>query len=82
MKICFIFSNIDNVGIAYGAPEMLKLVKEYNYLFVLDDLSNLRLIDINATTLKKFKKLIEVGDGYMITEKAIQKQKFIHMEEI
>lgn len=53
------------MGIAYGATEMLKLVKEYSYLFVMDDLANLKLLDINAATLRQYKKLIELGDAYM-----------------
>lgn len=75
------FSNIANVGIAYGATEMLKLVKEYSYLFVMDDLANLKLLDINAATLRQYKKLIELGDAYMITEKGVSKQKIIHVKE-
>lgn len=81
MKVCFLFSNIANVGIAYGATEMLKLVKEYSYLFVMDDLANLKLLDINAATLRQYKKLIELGDAYMITEKGVSKQKIIHVKE-
>lgn len=81
MKVCFLFSNIANVGIAYGATEMLKLVKEYSYIFVMDDLSNLKLIDVNTATLRQYKKLIELGDAYMITEKGVSKQKIIHIKE-
>lgn len=81
MKVCFLFANIANVGIAYGATEMLKLVKEYSYLFVMDDLANLKLIDINAATLRQYKKLIELGDAYMITEKGVSKQKIVHVKE-
>lgn len=81
MKVCFLFANIANVGIAYGATEMLKLVKEYSYLFVMDDLANLKLMDINAATLRQYKKLIELGDAYMITEKGVSKQKIIHAKE-
>lgn len=81
MKVCFLFSNIANVGIAYGATEMLKLVKDYSYIFVMDDLANLKLLEINAATLRQYKKLIEIGDAYMITEKGVSKQKVIHMKE-
>ncbi len=81
MKICFLFANIENTSIAYGATEMLKAVKEYKYLFAMEDLSNLKLIDINANTLRKFKKPVERGDAYLITDKGIEKQKIIHMKE-
>lgn len=81
MKVCFLFADVSNVGIAYGASEMLKMVKDYSYLFVMDDLVNLKLVDINATISRKYKKLIELGDAYMVTEKGINKQKIIHMKE-
>ena len=82
MKICFLFADIANVGIAYSAPEMLKLVKDYSYLFVMDDLTNLKLVDINAAVVRQYKKQIDLGDAYMITEKGIRKQKMIYMEEV
>ena len=80
MKICFIFAEIENVSIAYGSSEMMKMVKDYKYLFVLDDLANLKLVDINAAVVRKYKKMIELGDGYLITDKGVQKQKIIHMK--
>lgn len=80
MKVCFIFGEIDNVNVAYGSSEMMKMVKDYRYLFVLDDLSNLKLVDINAAVARKYKKMIELGDGYMITDKGVLKQKIIHMK--
>lgn len=79
MKVCFMFSNIENASIAYGAPEMLKQVKEFNNLYVMDDIANLKLIDITAATQRQFKKLIELGDCYTITDKGVQKQKIINM---
>lgn len=79
MKVCFVFSNIENTAIAYGAPEMLKQVKEFNSLYVMDDLANLKLVDVTAATLRQYKKLIELGDCYTITDKGVQKQKIINM---
>lgn len=81
MKVCFLFSAIENVGVAYGASEMLKMVKDYSCLFVMDDLANLKLMDIGAATQRQFKKPVELGDAYMITEKGVRKQKIIHMKE-
>lgn len=78
MKALFVFSDIENLPIAYGAPEMLKLVKELNYLYVMEDLANLKLVDVNAGTIRQYKKEIELGDAYVITEKGISKQKIVH----
>ena len=66
LKIMFVFSNIPNIGIAYGASEMLKQMKELNTLFIMDDLSNVKVSDINASLVRQFKKPIEIGDAYRI----------------
>lgn len=78
MKVLFVFSDIENSPIAYGAAEMLKLVKEIHYLYVMEDLSKVKLIDVNAGLLRQYKKEIEIGDAYVITEKGIGKQKLVH----
>lgn len=82
MKVCFIFSNIENENISYNAPEMMKQIKEFKYLLVLDDLSNLKLVDIGVATLREFKKPIELGDGYIVTEKDVRRTKFINLQGV
>lgn len=66
-KVLFIFSNIPNMAIGYSSPEMLKQVKDINLMYCFDDLVNSKLFDFNATITRKFKKPIELGDGYRIT---------------
>lgn len=66
LKVLFIFTNIPNVSIAYGAPEMLKQMKDLNTLFIMDDLVNVKLADINVAVLRQNKKPLELGDAYRI----------------
>lgn len=66
LKVLFILSNVPNVNIAYGASEMLKQVKGLNLLFMMDDLANVKLLDLNSATIRQFKKPIEIGDAYRI----------------
>lgn len=66
LKVLFIFTNIPNVNIAYGAAEMLKQMKDLNTLFITDDLVNVKLADFNAAILRQHKKPIELGDAYRI----------------
>ena len=40
----------------------------------------MKLVDINAGVVRKYKKMIELGDGYLIADKGVQKQKIIHMK--
>lgn len=66
-KILFIFSNIPNMNIAYGTPDMLKLMKELNLVFLFDDLVNVKTFDFSAAAVRKFKKPIALGDAYQLT---------------
>lgn len=66
LKVLFIFTNIPNVNIAYGAADMLKQMKEINNLFIMEDLANVKLVDFSAAVLRQNKKPIELGDSYRI----------------
>jgi S-DNA-T family DNA segregation ATPase FtsK/SpoIIIE len=81
LKVCFIFANIENVSASYSAPELLKMIKECKNMFVFDDLANLKFTEVPVPYLKQYKKLIELGDAYLITDKGVQKQKIISRKE-
>ncbi len=78
MKILFLFADVENIPIPYGASEMLKLIKDVGGWVAMEDLSNIKLIDINMTTARKFKKPIELGDAYWITNSGVEKMKVVH----
>lgn len=81
LKVCFLFANIENIQIAYSAPEILKMIKECKDTFLFDDLADLKLQDVSTSILRQYKKAIELGDAYYITEKGIQKLKTVHIKE-
>lgn len=77
-KVLFVFSNVPNLNIGYSSPDMLKQMKEVSVSYFFDDLTNSKLFDFNATTMRKFKKPIELGDVYRITaDNSITKLKTI-----
>lgn len=78
LKVCFIFSDVENAPVAYGASELLKMLRENKNIFVFDDLSNLKFLDVPTTVIRQYKKEIELGDSYFVTEKGVQKQKIIN----
>jgi S-DNA-T family DNA segregation ATPase FtsK/SpoIIIE len=78
LKVCFIFAEVENVSVAYGASELIKMIRDNKNMFVFDELSNLKFLDIPTTVLRQYKKEIELGDSYFITEKGVQKQKIIY----
>ncbi len=78
MKVCFVFANVENVSVPFNGPEGMKLAKECKHIYVCDDLVNLKLTDIAAATARRYKKALELGDAYLITDKDVSKQKIIH----
>lgn len=81
LKVCFIFANVENVQASYNAPELLKMIKEYKNLFIFDDLANLKFVEVPVPYLKQYKKLIELGDAYFMSDKGVQKLKIINRKE-
>ena len=77
MKVCFIFTDIENAAISYSAPEILKNIKENKNFFFLEDLQNLKICDISGATLRKFKKKIGQGDGYWLSGNEIEKIRIV-----
>lgn len=66
-KVLFVFGSIEDTAISYSAPDLLKCMKELRYLFLCEDLSKVRMIDINMNTIRRFTKPIEEGDCYLVT---------------
>lgn len=79
-KICFLYAKVSNAGVSYSAPEGCKLAKEANYTFLFDDLSNMKLLDVPLAEQRKHKKALSAGDAYLISDKAIVRQKTIMQE--
>lgn len=80
MKVLFLFANVDNAPVPFSGPEGMKLAKECKNILCFEDLGNLKLIDIPLAQQRKFKKKVQLGDCYLITEKDIYKQKVICAE--
>jgi S-DNA-T family DNA segregation ATPase FtsK/SpoIIIE len=80
LKVCFAFEDVENIQIGYSASDTLKFIKENKNIFFMDDLSNAKFMDISVMLARQYKKPIELGDGYWITDKGIQKVKTIFEE--
>lgn len=77
MKAAFIICNIENAAIGFSSGEMMKYLKENRNLLFFDNLSNLKLFDVSAAQLRKYKKTIDVGDAYFFKEQDVEKIKTV-----
>ena len=62
--------------------EMLKQMKDLNTLFIMEDLSNAKLVDFNAAVLRQNKKPIELGDAYrVLSDGSVSKIRIVKSSE-
>lgn len=74
MKAAILLS-VDNQPIAYGSPELLKLLRDHPQYIFFDDLARLKLTDLPMKLLRIHAKAVETGDGYFISEGSVAKLK-------
>lgn len=74
MKAC-ILTFVDNASIPYSAPEMLKNIRDQRQFLFFDDVSNMKVFDVSLAVSRKFKKQIELGDGYYFKDSECLKLK-------
>jgi S-DNA-T family DNA segregation ATPase FtsK/SpoIIIE len=80
LRICFIFSNVDNNN-DYAASDIMKMARDFPQYFLLDDINNVKLFGasrFNSSDLKPFKKALALGDGYSFNSRdGIEKIKLV-----
>ena len=77
LKVCVIFSDVENAAIGYNAPEPLKILKESRNYLIFEDLSEQKLCDIPVARAREFKKALEPGDAYRILGSSLIKVKTV-----
>lgn len=80
MKVCVIFSNIENAPIAFNSGEILKAVKENKKAVVFEDITNIKLFDTSIRQQKIYAKPIRQGDAYLFTGNEIKKIRTIYSD--
>lgn len=74
MKVCIV-AFVENASIPYSSPEIMKNIRDQHNMMYFDDMSNMKLFDVPLMISRKFKKPIEVGDGYYIRDNEVYKIK-------
>ena len=77
LKVSVIFSGIENTAVAYGAPDMLKQIKENKKIIVFDDVCNFKFAEASIKQQKAYSKPIAAGDAYLCIGGELTKLKTI-----
>ena len=77
LKSLILFTNVENEAIAYGSPEVMKMMKD-NYQFIMfEDLSAVKLFDCPMSLLKKFKTPLKDNEAYFLSGSELKKIKTV-----
>lgn len=77
MKFAIIYADLENAAITYSSAEPLKMIKESRNIIYMDELSNLKLLEVSLQQAKAFKKEIEQGDAFILAANEVKKVKLI-----
>ena len=75
MKVCIIFSEVDNAPVAYSSPEIMKLLRDNKKAFIFENMADIKVYDIPANIQRDNNKALEIGDSYIINGNEIMKAK-------
>ena len=75
MKVCIIFSEVDNAPVAYSSPEIMKLLRDNKKAFIFENMADIKVYDIPANIQRDNKKALEAGDSYLINGNEVIKVK-------
>lgn len=82
LKILFVFSDVPNRDIGFMANDMTKCIKDLDVIYSLDNYGSIKFIDPNIKLANKYKKALEVGDAFKITnDGSIAKLKVMLIED-
>lgn len=73
LNVYLMFGAVPNAQIAYGSPDIYKMMKETKSILFFDNLDNCKIVDIPLAIKRKNQKKIEPGDAYYIFEDEVSK---------
>ena len=76
-KVFLLLSDVENGAINYASPALLKHVKETHSVIALDNIQDIRLIEVPMKFHKEFAKEIRIGDGYSFLSGKVRKIHFV-----
>ncbi len=75
MKVSIIVSKIENTPVSYGAPEILKNIRDHRQMLFFDDITNLKIFDMPLSVQRKYRKPADKQDAFFIRDQECIKLK-------
>ena len=81
LGICFVYSDIEDVPVAYGGPELMKRLKEgKKALITTRSLKDFKFCEIASNVIRNTKELKD-GDAYFLNGTNVQRIKLVKMSK-
>lgn len=77
LRVCVLFTNLDNAPIGFGSPEAVKLFKENKNLLIFENISEQKLQDISLKLSREYAKPLESGEAYYVKGNQLSKIKTV-----
>lgn len=77
MKICFLYTDIENTLISFSSGEALKKVRETKKVVAFTNIQNLKTVDIPLMAAREFKKELRPNEAYIFNGENIEKVRVI-----
>lgn len=77
LKVLIVLSDMENASLGYGANEVVKQLKEGRMLFIFEDLSEQKVVDVPMQVLRDYKKKLNEDEAYMFINNDITKVKTV-----
>lgn len=66
LGVFIILSKAPNSSINFGMPPIIKASREGMNIFIFQNISEQRLVDVSASVAREYAKNLEVGDAYLV----------------
>ena len=76
MRVLFVFSEVNDEQVGYGAPAILKSIREARKAFLFSNMGEQKFFDINAVQARQYRAALEPGQAYAINGADIAKVRF------
>ncbi len=75
--IFFLYSDVDDASIPYGAPELMKRIKDNRRGILFTDINKVKIYDIGSSVLRVFGKPLAKQEAYLVNGPDITKIKLM-----
>lgn len=80
LKMCAVFTNVENATVGFNTPEVYKVIKGTKRLFIFEDAAEIKFVDVTVKQQKENAKPLKLGDAFMCFNNGMQRIRTIYLD--